>query len=84
MKTAFATCEMERDTFATKLKQKNRQMASLSETVTRMEAELVQSKQQLGDAVRQQSIWAAASTHPGEEVLVLEASDRIGGRVRTT
>ena len=34
-------------------------------------------KQQLGDAVRQQSIWAAASTHPGEEVLVLNALEQL-------
>ena len=34
-------------------------------------------KSQLGDAVKQQSIWAAASTHPGEEALVLNALEQL-------
>lgn len=36
-------------------------------------------KSQLGDAVRQQAVWAAASTHPGEEELVLGALQHLKG-----
>ena len=53
IKEKLATSELERQTLNSKLKQKNKQIATFTEDITRKEVELIKTKQQLGEALNE-------------------------------